>query len=90
VYHKTLSNNVGIVAIGLALGVFTAAQAADISAEFSGHHVNAGTVTHEIKDGKHPARSRLPLPMSVLDVHGEVFTVQRAASHSTKGTTTIG
>ena len=83
--HTMVSNNVGIVAIGLALGVFTAAQAADISAEFSGHHVNAGTVTHEIKDGKHvlTMSKDFPVPEApdphwrVMDTKGNVYLLDR-------------
>jgi len=85
--HKMVSNNVGIVTIviGLVLGVFAAAQAADISSEFSGHHVNAGTVTHEIKDGKHvlTMSKDFPVPEApdphwrVMDTKGNVYLLDR-------------
>jgi hypothetical protein len=85
--HKAVSSNVGIVAIaiGLVLGVFAAVQAADISSEFSGHHVNAGTVTHEIKDGQHvlTMSKDFPVPEApdphwrVVDTTGHVFLLDR-------------
>jgi len=85
--YKMVSNGVGIVGvvIGLVLGVFAAAQAADISSEFSGHHVNAGTVTHEIKDGKHvlTMSKDFPVPEApdphwrVMDTKGNVYLLDR-------------
>lgn len=42
-----------MLVLGLALGLTGATYAGETSSEFAGHHVNSGTVTHEITAGKH-------------------------------------
>lgn len=79
------SIRVARLALGLALVVSAPAYAGDVSSEFSGHHVNAGTVTHEVRAGKHilTMSADLPVPEApdphwrVVDSSGNVFLLDR-------------
>ena len=72
-----------LMAVGL-LGA-TSAFAADISMPFTGKAVNGGTVTHEVKDGKHilTVSSDFKVPGSpdphwqVVDSKGTVYLLDR-------------
>jgi hypothetical protein len=74
-----------ILVFGLSLGLTRVGQAADISSEFSGHHVNAGTVTHEVRQGKHvlTMSKDFPVPEApdphwrVVDSKGNIYLLDR-------------
>ena len=74
-----------MLVLGLSLGLTTVTRAADISSEFSGHHVNAGTVTHEVKQGKHvlTMSKDFPVPEApdphwrVVDSKGNIYVLDR-------------
>jgi hypothetical protein len=71
--------------IGFTAGIPAVSLAADVSSEFSGHHVNAGTVTHEVKGGKHTLTLSKDFPVPdapdphwrLIDSKGNVFLLDR-------------
>ena len=84
-----------LVAFGL-LGA-TAAFAADVTMPFKGNTVNGGTVTHEVKDGKHilTVSSDFKVPGSpdphwqVVDSKGAVYLLDRLKLKDDKIKTSI-
>lgn len=76
---------VAMLASGLMLGFVAVGHAGEISSEFSGHHVNAGTVTHEIQAGKHVLTMSKDFPVleapdprwRVVDAKGTVYLLDR-------------
>ena len=84
-----------LVAVGL-LGV-SSAFAADITMPFKGNTVNGGTVTHEVKDGKHvlTVSSDFKVPGSpdphwqVVDSKGTVYLLDRLKLKDEKVKTSI-
>jgi len=77
--------SVAMLVVGLMIGSAGLGYAADVSAEFSGHHVNAGTVTHEVQAGKHvlTMSKDFPVPEApdphwrVVDSKGNVYLLDR-------------
>jgi len=51
----TVGNTIGtaMLVVGLTLGAVSFTHAGETSSEFTGHHVNSGTVSHEVKAGRH-------------------------------------
>ena len=84
-----------LVAVGL-LGA-SSAFAADITMPFKGNTVNGGTVTHEVKDGKHilTVSSDFKVPGSpdphwqVVDSKGTVYLLDRLKLKDDKVKTSI-
>ena len=82
---KRRAVTVVVVILAGLLGLGGLSQAADVSSEFSGHHVNAGTVTHEIRQGKHvlTMSKDFPVPEApdphwrVVDSKGNVYVLDR-------------
>lgn len=74
-----------LLMLGLSLGLAAVSQAADVSSEFAGHHVNAGTVTHDVKQGRHvlTMSKDFPVPEApdphwrVVDSKGNVYLLDR-------------
>ncbi len=83
--------------IGVTAVVPAVTFAADVSSEFSGHHVNAGTVTHEVKGGKHvlTLSKDFPVPEApdphwrLVDSKGNVFLLDRVKIRDDKINTSI-
>lgn len=83
----TLRKAVGGVMLmgGLTLGAVSPAHAGETSSEFTGHHVNSGTVSHEVKAGRHvlTMSKDFPVPEApdphwrVVDSKGTVFLLDR-------------
>jgi hypothetical protein len=73
-----------LLALGL-MGLVGVAHAADMSSEFSGHHVNSGTVAHAVMAGKHvlTMSQDFPVPKAqdphwrVVDSQGHVYLLDR-------------
>jgi hypothetical protein len=71
--------------MALALGSASTSVAGETSSEFSGHHVNSGTVTHEVRAGKHvlTMSKDFPVPEApdphwrVMDSNGNVYLLDR-------------
>jgi hypothetical protein len=71
--------------VALALGQAGVSLAGETSSEFSGHHVNSGTVTHEIRGGRHvlTMSKDFPVPEApdphwrVLDSTGNAYLLDR-------------
>jgi len=76
---------VAVAVGGLVLGLAAASFAGETSSEFSGHHVNSGTVTHEVQSGKHVLRMSKDFPVPeapdphwrVVDTKGNVYLLDR-------------
>jgi hypothetical protein len=83
--------------IGFTAGIPAVSLAADVSSEFSGHHVNAGTVTHEVKGGKHTLTLSKDFPVPdapdphwrLIDSKGNVFLLDRLKIKDDKINTSI-
>jgi hypothetical protein len=73
------------VVMVMTAGVPAVGFAADISSTFSGHHVNAGTVRHDVTAGKHvlTLSHDFPVPEApdphwrLVDSKGNVFLLDR-------------
>lgn len=77
---------VGLMLLGMTLSFAPAAYAGETSTEFSGHHVNSGTATHDVIAGKHvltlskdfPKKVDAPDPhWQVVDSRGMVYLLDR-------------
>lgn len=74
-----------MLVLGLMLGLSGTALAGETSSEFSGHHVNAGTVTHDVTAGTHvlTMSTGFPVPDApdphwrVVDSKGNVYLLDR-------------
>lgn len=72
----------------ISVGIPAVTLGADVSSTFSGHHVNAGTVSHEVKGGKHvlTLSKDFPVPDApdphwrLVDSKGNVFLLDRVKS----------
>jgi hypothetical protein len=76
---------VAMLVLGLALSGTLAAHAGETSSEFSGHHVNSGTVSHDVIAGTHvlTMSKDFPVPEApdphwrVVDSRGNVYLLDR-------------
>lgn len=86
--------------VGMVIGIAAVpvvSFAGDVSSTFSGHHVNAGTVTHEVKGGKHvlTLSKDFPVPDApdphwrLVDSRGNVFLLDRVKIKDDKINTSI-
>lgn len=74
-----------VVAVIISVGIPAVSLGADVSSTFSGHHVNGGTVSHEVKSGKHvlTLSKDFPVPDApdphwrLVDSKGNVFLLDR-------------
>jgi hypothetical protein len=86
-----------MLVLGLTLGMTMVAQAGETSSEFSGHHVNSGTVNHDIIAGKHvlTMSKDFPVPEApdphwrVVDTKGNVYLLDRVKLKDDKISRTI-
>ena len=89
---------VGLMVLGVILSLVPVAFAGETSTEFSGHHVNSGTVTHDVVGGKHvltlskdfPKKVDAPDPhWQVVDSKGTVYLLDRLNVKDDKVKTSI-